>query len=264
MGESTDRKEEQRRPQLHEVLAVDRELEKKDQEERGSAMALFTGRPELFQGFIKTLLMFKEDDKVEEAAHAETMRIYLQVDQVLEQALQHTIRYMDALAQKERTNQAARADLILDNGDVLLRDVPVTTLLALERIVADTIKLYGTIPVLAAGIEWDPDSNLGEGVYKAKPDIKRLKTKTVQKPIVLHEATDRHPAQVQLISDTIPVGEYTDQRWSSLMVPRRKMTLLARLEELQRAVKQARMRANTTQIVPVSIGKILVDWINQE
>lgn len=264
MDEHTDAKK-QRQPQLHEVLAVDRELEAKDKEERASAIELLMKRPELFQGHIKSLQMIDEKDKIEEAAQAETVAIYLSVDAVIDQALQHTVKYMDAVAQKESTNQHARGDIILDDGTTLLENVPATALLALEKIIADVIKLYNTIPVLAAGIKWEKDTDLGAGVYKASPDIKRLKTKNIKKPITMAEATDRHPAQTALIDDTVPVGTYTEQRWSTLMLPVRKMQLLGRLEELQRAVKQARMRANTAQVVAIqNFGRKLVAWINRD
>jgi len=248
--------------QLHEVLAVDRELDAKDKNERAAAIDLFSNRLDLFTGNIKTLRMFDEADKAEEAQAVETKQIYLTANQVLAQALQHTVRFMDAVAQKERTNQNAIADVILDNGDVILENVPATTLLALERVLADVGKLYAVVPVLAAGVKWEPDANLGAGIFKQAHDATKLKTRTVKKPVTMFEGNEHHPPQFQMTDEVKNVGEYVEQKWAAFLQPARKMELMERIDELQRAVKKARMRANQTIIVPVQVGQKIVDWIN--
>jgi hypothetical protein len=252
--------EKKRRGQLHEVLSVDRDLEQRDQTSRGEAIQILA-QSGAFRGFVKTLTMFKEEDKCEEAANSETSVITYTVEQIFDAAFGESIKYVDAVAQKERTNQEARADIVLEDGTVIVRDVPATVLLSLERQVVEWRKGIQAAPVLSAGLEWEDDADLGKGIYKNKHDIKRLRTKNVKVPIELSPATNQHPAQVQLADDTITTGEYVEQHWSAMLKPARKIELLTRINDLSNAIKKARMRANKTEIVHIAVGEPIFEWL---
>ena len=57
-------------------------------------------------------------------------------------------------------------------------------------------------------------------------------------------ATEKHPAQVKELMLDRPIGTVITQEWSSLITVSQKGDMLDRVEELLRAVKKARARAN--------------------
>jgi len=171
------------------------------------------------------------------------------------------IRYFDAVLQKETTNQTAKTDLIVD-GVVIAKAVPTTFLLGLETKLKELRATYDDIPTLAPGIKWEKDALKGNDVYQtANPEI-RFKTEKIFKVQVLYDATKEHPAQVEKIPETKDVGRYTRTIWSGMMSPAEKSRLLGRIDTLLRAVKKARQRANSTDVVKTTIGQKLFEYIN--
>ena len=128
--------------------------------------------------------------------------------------------------------------------------------------ILETVKnqVFDNIPTLEPQKHWDKDTTRKD-VYIAD-QIKRLRCKKVPVPIELAKATDRHPAQVQLINEDVPVGYWNQTDRSGKISPAEKSDLLARLDTLIFAVKSARARANDTEIKRVNIGKRMVTFIN--
>lgn len=169
-------------------------------------------------------------------------------------------QYLDAFYQKEDTNTIAKADIVLDNNEVLAKDVPATALLGLERELKKIHQVYSLIPTLEPTMVWTDDDDTGAGIKLAKKES--IRTKKVVKPFVLAEATDRHPAQVEKVSEDVPVGQLKTLYRSSKLTPARKSTLLGRVDELSRAVKKARMRANSVEHKTTTIGKSIFNYLN--
>jgi hypothetical protein len=249
--------------QLHELLAVDRDLAGAAKVVVDEATNTFSKKTEHFLGNVKRLELFDESRKQEEAGFAEEKTITTTVQQKLDYVAEHLVRYVDVLAQKEATNQAAKADVVLNDGFVLLADIPATMLLSLENHLERWRLMYHSIPTLQPGIEWVPDPNQGEGVYKSEQLEIRNKTEKVIRHKVLYEATKDHPAQIEKWTEDAPIGKFINLRWSGMISPAEKSKLLGRIDNLIYAVKQARMRANTQEVVKVSIGKKIFDYINK-
>lgn len=249
---------------LHEVLAVDKDLEKVATEVVGEAVVTFTKKVDHFTGHVRTLRMFDEGRKQEEAAQGEVKELTTTVPEKLAYVAGHVIRYYDALAQKENTNQVAKADVILDDGTALLKDIPATLLLALENKLAKLRDMYGSIPTLQPGIEWEVDPNASmSGVYKAAKDEPTSRTEKDFAFKVLYEATDKHPAQIEKWNVDKVVGEYSRSRYSGMLTPKQKSDLLRRLDGLINAVKQARARANTQEVQDLKIGQTIFDYLHK-
>jgi hypothetical protein len=81
------------------------------------------------------------------------------------------------------------------------------------------------------------------------------------KPVVLYEATDKHPAQVKESTEDVAIGKYVQTDWCSMISPAEKSRVMGRVDALIRAVKQARQRANNVDVLKVKIGKSLSDYI---
>lgn len=91
------------------------------------------------------------------------------------------------------------------------------------------------------------DRDRGEGIYKAREVRKKRTTKKPQ-VIVKYDAAKEHPAQTELYNADVEVGTIEEQEWSGLLTPAEKAAILARIEELTRAVRSARSRANDEQV----------------
>jgi hypothetical protein len=170
------------------------------------------------------------------------------------------VRYLNAVLQKEKTNQAATADIIID-GATIAEGVPATFLLGLETKLKQVREVYAKIPTLAPGIEWIEDTDKGDGVFKMANPEETYRTEKIIVPQIMYDATKEHPAQVDKIEEVKNVGKYTKNVWSGMMTSAQKSAILGKIDKLMRAVKKARQRANNTEIVKAEIGQALFDYI---
>lgn len=164
-------------------------------------------------------------------------------------------------SQINEANTKARADLTLDDGTVLAANVPAIMLLELEKRLKLFQEVVAVAPTLDPAKGFKEDKDTGADIFKAR-DITTESSVKDQVPLELAKATDKHPAQVQLVSKDVPVGTRLKQEWSSMITVARKAELLERCEVLIRAVKQARSRANDQAVEPeTKIGAALIDFI---
>lgn len=170
---------------------------------------------------------------------------------------------IDVGHQIDIANTLAKADVVLeDSGETLLKDVPATSLLQLEKRLKQVHEMLVSIPTLDPAKGFAPDTANEVGIYKAR-EVTKPRTKKATVPIVLFPATKEHPAQTQLVSEDVPTGTIQEQEWSALLTPALKGDLLERNEKLLRAVKRARSRANEIEldVVGHKIGKRLLEWV---
>ena len=247
---------------LHEILAVDKELEDTAKKVVAEATVTFDKKKDLFSGHIKRLKMFADERQMEEEAASEDKAMVTTVGDKLAYVAQHLIRHLNVIAQKERTNQSARADVILKDGSTIMSNVPATLLLTLENKLAWLRKMYETIPTLQPGVKWEEAPDMGEGAFIACPaDIRTKTEKTIQFKVLV-SPTDKHPAQVEKWFEDKQIGQFTTTRYSGMVSPAEKSAYLDRIDTLIRAAKQARMRANMAEVEKYEVGDILMGFIN--
>lgn len=245
---------------LHELLAIESSVKNQADKCREETKDGFEKKRHLYHAKLVTFRSNDEGvaDKTEEQLDLQST-IPEQVDwlrEFLENAMDTAYRVAEA-------NTLARGDVTIEGGDTLLEKVPATALLDLEKRVKEIHDFVAAIPTLDPAKGFQPDPERGKGVYKARLEEKTRKKK-IQRPLELAAATDKHPAQVQLVSEDVPVGTILTQEWSGLITPAMKATLLARTDTLARAVKQARSRANAQEVPEgKKVGKVLLDFIFQ-
>jgi len=243
---------------LHEILAVEGDLEKVAGNLIAEAKVTFNKKMNLFQGSVKTAEMF--EDGVPTPA-SEQIKMAETVPSKLNYVGKAVSRWLDAVFQKENTNQRATADLIVD-GVTLAKDLPATFLLGLETKLKRLRDMYIEIPTLAPGIHWEPAPDEGKDVFKMANPLERFITNKQVKSTVLYEATKEHPAQIDKWTEDVKVGRYLVQTSSGMITPAHKADILGRLDKLAQAAKTARMRANSEEVTKDRIGKVLMDYIN--
>lgn len=204
-------------------------------------------KPTLFDGFTATFEKVDED-YIDEPPQVQVVQ-RVAVD-VLSEASEQWIDILDTMATKAYGNMSACADVVMD-GVVLMKSAPVPFLLDLEKKIADIKDFVEKLPTLAPAEVWVTD---GMGISRSAP-VKTRRTVKLEQPIVLYNATPEHPAQTQMITKDVTVGFWNKQHFSGAMKPEDKRAILARIERLNDAVKQAREEANSTTISKVAVGK---------
>jgi len=246
---------------MHELLAVESNLSGVFSKVIKEAEVTFSKKPDHFLEHHKVLKMFDDERRNEEAAAEEHKAMVTTVNEKLSYVWGHVSSYIDLLMQKEFTNRQAVADLEVD-GKTIAKGLPATFLLSLEQRLTKMRDLYESIPTLAPGTEWEIDTNRGRDIYRSKrPEIKR-KTEKAVKHKVLYDATTEHPAQISEWSEDVHIGDFETQRWSGMISPAQKSDILKKLDRLIMATKQARMRANTVDVVDAHIGKELYNFVH--
>ena len=247
---------------LHEILCVEQDLEKIHNKMIGETSALFIKKIDHFVGRHRKLELFDENAP----EHApERKELVTTVPEKLKYLSSHIEKYLDAVLQKELTNQQAKSDLVVD-GCEIGKNLPATFLLGLETKLRTIRILYTEIPTLPPGIEWEKDQMSGDYVYKTKHNAEKFKTETIVEPVVLYphkiENGKALPAQIKEMSKTVNVGKYIETTYSGCISSAEKSKILDRIDVLIQEVKKARIRANQQPINDGKIGKKIMDFIN--
>lgn len=166
---------------------------------------------------------------------------------------------LDFEATRDVSNCAAKADLVVD-GVTIATQLPAVTLLSLEKRLKEIRGYYDAIPTLDLSKKWENSTTLGEGLFESTSVQYRTVKKT--KPVIMVAATKEHPAQVKEVTEDVMIGTWTAKVFSGEMNPGEKAELLARIDRLVEATKQARMKANEVPVSKTEIGKNIFDFIH--
>lgn len=245
---------------LHELLAVEASLEKTARKLSSETVRTLE-KDNLFKGSYRRLEMF--DDKLSHLETEDTNELDTTVDENLKYLLNEVGKYWNLVLQKERTNQTAVSDIVMDDGTVLVANIPATYLLGLEAKLGKLREVYDRIPTLAPGIKWVPSETDRKGVFVNANDTITFKTQRDLDIIVAYDATEHHPAQLKELETTKDVGRYITTTKSGMLSPAVKAERISRLDEVLRAVKKARMRANSVNSVEMeNVSSKIFDFIN--
>ena len=113
-------------------------------------------------------------------------------------------------------------------------------------------------PTLDPGETWEYSADVD--AYASDPH-QTTKTKKVMKNHVKAEATDKHPAQVEVYHEDVVVGFWTKVTFSGAVPQKRVNELLERIGRLQNAVKFAREEANGTEITYQRVGEKVLGYL---
>jgi hypothetical protein len=212
-------------------------------------------KPALFNGFTKSYA--KRDDDSEDLP-GERQRVQFNVRDMLQGASRALTELMDVTARKDWTNCEAKGSVEV-NDQVLIPNAPVSFLLFLEKQLTDMRTFIGALPVLDEAETWARDENAG--LYRSDA-ISTHRTKKVQRPIVLYNATTEHPAQTQLITEDVIAGFWNTVKHSGAMPKPERQAMLERVETLLKAVKTAREAANMNDEIDVpEIGEAVFGYL---
>ncbi|MFC0597017.1 hypothetical protein [Streptomyces palmae] len=238
---------------LNQIIAVEKGVKSKAQQDLAAAQHGLA-KPALLAGISRT---YQPKDEEGEQLPPESTRVQVKAEDVLRETAATLTRLFDVTATKDWANCTARADVTVE-GRTLLREAPVSYLLFLEKQLSELGAFLRRLPILDAAESWTLDPSTD--AWKTDP-VRTVRTKKVPRNHVKAEATDKHPAQVDVYYEDIPVGYWTTVKFSGALPARRVNELLDRVEKLQQAVKFAREEANSVEVTDQRVGDAVFGYL---
>lgn len=211
-------------------------------------------KPELFYGLTRTYQPIDEDG---EKQPSERKFPQYTVTEAIDEAKAALNELLDVVATQDKANTLAKANVVVD-GKTILQDVPVTHLLFLEKQLIDINTFVSKIPVLDPAEKWEFDTN--SNYNRTEPSQTNRTVKKLRNHVKA-EATDKHPAQVDVYTEDVKVGEWTTVKFSGALDAKTRNEFVSRVKKLSEAVKFAREEGNSMSVESVEYGKKVLDFI---
>jgi hypothetical protein len=245
-------------PKLNQIIAIEKGIKTKNYA-AVTELHKLSGKKELFNGHARRYSPLGEDptSPAGETLPDEDKKVQESCKANLKKAADLLGEMFNLSAAREYGNCSAKADIVVDEK-VILKDVPVSYLLYLEKQLVDLHTFIKSLPTLDAGENWRYDSAQDRW---ASDSSQSARTKKLTRPFVLYEATDKHPAQVKEVSEDIRVGTWTTTKYSSALETRAQNELIGRVEKLQVAVKFAREQANELAVEKKDVAKAIFSYV---
>jgi hypothetical protein len=238
---------------LNQIIAVEKSVKSGSLRELTDAHHGFQ-KAALLGGISRT---YQPKDEDGEVLPPESTRVQVKAEGVLRGTATVLTRLFDVTATKDWANCVAKADIVVD-GRTLLSDVPVSYLLFLEKQLTDLHTFVKNLPLLDAAEDWSFDESAD--CWRTE-QVRTIRTKKVPRNHVKAEATEKHPAQVEVYYEDIAVGYWNTVKFSGALPARRVNELLDRVEKLQHAVKFAREEANGLEVTDQRVGEVVFGYL---
>jgi hypothetical protein len=238
---------------LNQIIAIEKSVKSRSFQELTEAHQALQ-KPALLSGIARN---YRPKDEEGEQLPPESTKVQVKADDIIRKTVASLTRLLDVTATKDAANCVAKADVVVD-GKVLLPKVPVANLLFLEKQLVDLNTFIRKLPVLDAAESWvfDPSADC----WATEP-MQTVRTKKIPRNHVKAEATEKHPAQVEVYYEDVTVGTWRTVKFSGALPAKRVNELLERVEKLQQAVKFAREEANNAEVTDVKVGDAFFGYL---
>ena len=238
-------------------IALEQGLKTAWEKIRAETDKVFKGT-DLFVGMEKTYTPKTESEEPLPPVKKEAVTT---VSERLEWTQKFLIPLLDYELTRDTGNMMAKADIKI--GDtVLVAQVPVTTLLSLEKRLKDLRGIYDKAPTLDMSRKWEKSPQNPR--FMQYGPITTYRTKKVTKGVILVQPTKEHPAQVERVVEEVQIGVFQETIWSGALSPGNCAKYLARIDQLIAAVQEAREDANEVLVSPMQIGDALLKFIHAD
>ncbi len=238
---------------LNQIIAV----------EKGVKAKAHTDLTTIHQALQKTQLLtgisrtYQPIDDDGEKFPPEATKVQLKATEAIAGAKLALSNLFDVTATKDVTNCEAKANVVVD-GKILLTGVPATFLLFLEKQLVDIHTLVKKLPVLDPSENWTKDT--ANDIFTTAPAF-TVKTKKVPKAFIKAPATDKHPAQVDVFTEDVVVGNWKTVKFCGSLPQAEVNAMVDKVEKLQQAVKFAREEANGATAKDFKAGEVLLSYL---
>jgi hypothetical protein len=240
-------------PKLNQIIAIEKGVKTRSHQDLTEAHHALQ-KPALLNGISRT---YRPKDEEGEQLPPESTRVQVRTEEIIRKTGEILAKLFDVTASKDWTNCKAKADVVVD-GKVLVTGAPVTYLLFLEKELVDLHTFIKKLPVLDASEAWVLDASTDS--WATEPAW-TVRTKKIPRNHVKAEATEKHPAQVEVYYEDVVVGHWRTIKYSGALPAKRVNELLERVEKVQQAVKYAREEANNAEAEDKKIGRGVLDYI---
>ncbi|NWJ99025.1 MAG: hypothetical protein HXX20_25095 [Chloroflexi bacterium] len=238
---------------LNQIIAVEKGIKSRSFQELTEAHHALL-KPTLLSGIART---YRPKDEEGEQLPPEATKVQVKAEEIIRQTAEVLTKLFDVTATKDWANCQAKADVVVD-GQVLLSQVPATYLLFLEKQLVDLHTFVRKLPTLDASETWNFDQSAD--CWATEP-VQTTKTKKIPRNHVKAEATEKHPAQVEVYYEDVTVGYWRTVKFSGALPAKRINQLVERVEKLQQAVKFAREEANNAEVVEQKTGEKVFQFL---
>jgi hypothetical protein len=238
---------------LNQIIAVEKGIKSKSVQQLAESQKNLQ-KTSLFSGIART---YRPKDEDGEQLPPESNKVQVKADAIIRETTEILAKLFDITATKDWTNCHARADVVVD-GQTLLTQVPVSYLLFLEKQLTDLQAFLKKLPTLDPSETWNFDPN--SDCWATEP-IQTLKTFKMPRNHVKAEATEHHPAQVEVYYEDVTIGYWRTVKFSGALPQARIHELMNRLEKLQQAVKFAREEANNAEAEEQRVGAKIFQYL---
>jgi hypothetical protein len=240
-------------PKLNQIIAVVAG-KKSDAEKAITELYHKVKKPALFEGITKTYETVETDG---EELPPEQKLLQFKASDAITEFREAMVHVFDATLTQDVANTRARADVEVD-GTPVLKDVPVTFLLFLEKKLTDIQTFISHLPTLDPSQKWgysrDTDCYVTAETWK-------YHTKKLPRVLEKSPATEKHPAQVEVVHEDKNVGKWKTIYQSGAIPARDQHDMLARVKKLIEAVKKARESANMIDVENKRSGDDIFDFV---
>lgn len=238
---------------LNQIVAVEKGIKSRSFQELTDAHHALQ-KSSLLSGISRT---YRPKDEEGEQLPPESTKVQVKGEETIRQTAEILAKLFDVTATKDWANCTAKADIKVD-GTTLIEGVPVSYLLFLEKQLVDLLTFVRKLPVLDAAESWNYDASAD---CWATDPVQTVRTKKIPRNHVKAEATEKHPAQVEVYYEDVTVGYWKTVKFSGALPAKRINELAERVEKLQQAVKFAREEANNTEVTQQKTGERIFGYL---
>ena len=181
---------------LHQFIAL-MEAFKAEENRRYDRAYHDAQKPVLFDGLTRT---YEPRDEDGEVFPPESTLVQRRASELLTEWRDSMSLLLDAELTQDTANTLAKADVVID-GKTLLKDVPLTNLLRLERNITHIRTVIDALPVLDPSKSWTWDKSKDCWIT---PPTEKFRTRKIPMNHLKAAATDKHPAQVDVYFEDRP------------------------------------------------------------
>jgi len=211
-------------------------------------------KPDTLNGLYRT---YRRKSEEGEEFPPEIKRVQVTVPEVITEVETALVAMFDAVLTQDTGNTKATSNVVVE-GVTILKDIPVTFLLFLEKQVTDLETFVSKLPTLDPSETWERDKDIGG--YTTKP-YDTLRMAKVYKTHIQHPPTDKHPAQVTTYTVDEAVGTWTNVKKSGAISAHDRNTVLTRVQALKEAIKVARESANGIAVEDMHVGSSIFGYL---
>ena len=238
-------------------IAVEKEIKSAWEKIKAETFKVFKGS-DLFVGMEKTYTPKSDSEEPLPPVKKEAVT-------TVSERLTWTQKFMVPLLDYELTrdagNMSAKADIKIGDN-VIISQVPVTTLLSLEKRLKELREIYDSAPTLDLSREWKKSPQNPR--FMQHGPVTTYRSKKVTKGVILAPATEKFPANVEKVVEDVQIGTFQETILSGALSPGDKAKYLNRIDQLIAAVQVAREEANEVMVTPTQMGNDLLKFIHAD